>query len=57
MRLFTAYWTRQEEGEVRWSDNFHSADWVLRADALQDVICILQGEYHKLLLEDSGKQK
>jgi hypothetical protein len=57
MRLFTAYWVRQAEGEVRWSDNFHSADWMLKADALQDVICILQDEYNKLMEEDSGEQK
>lgn len=57
MRLFTAYWVRQAEGEVRWSVNFDSAYWMLKADALQDVICILQDEYNKLMEEDSGEQK
>ena len=57
MRLFTAYWVRQAEGEVRWSVNFDNAYWMLKVDALQDVICILQDEYQKLMEEDSGEQK
>lgn len=57
MRLFTAYWVRQTEGEVRWSVNFDSANWMLKADALQDVIGILEEEYNKLSAEDSGGQK
>jgi len=57
VRLFTAYWVRQTEGEVRWSVNFDSANWMLKADALQDVIGILEEEYNKLSAEDSGGQK
>jgi hypothetical protein len=56
VRLFTAYWVRQEEGEVRWSDNFHSADWILKADALKDVIHILEDEYNKLFLEENWRK-
>lgn len=51
MRLFTAYWNKEEEGEVRWSDNFQNENWVLKADALQDVIYILQAEHEKIFLD------
>lgn len=57
MRLFTAYWGRHEEGEVRWADNFHDQNWVVRADALQDVICILQNEYKKLFSEEERNKR
>jgi hypothetical protein len=56
MRLFTAYWNKKEEGEVRWSENFHGEDWILKADALKDVICILEDEYDKLFLEENREK-
>ena len=47
MKLMTAVWNG-EEAEVRFSNEFENAHWVLQADALQDMIVILEARYESL---------
>lgn len=50
MRVATIYWNG-EEAEVRWTDDFLSSDWLVRADALQDISGQTQEQYRKTLLD------
>lgn len=50
MRLATIYWNG-EEAEVKWTDNFFSASWIVRADAIHDIEAETQKQYEASLLE------
>lgn len=48
MKLATIVW-KGEEAEVKFTNDFTYADWVLQADAIQDAIVILEAKYNEVL--------
>jgi hypothetical protein len=52
MKLMTAVWNG-EEAKVRFSNEFENAHWVLQADALQDMIVILEARYEALIASEN----
>lgn len=47
MRIGTIRWDG-EEAKIIFSDNFHNAHYVLKYDALQDIIYVAQEMYKQL---------
>jgi len=55
MKLLTAKWCKHSElASIKFTDEFnYGADWLIKADALQDLIGILNREYDNLMsIED-----
>lgn len=50
MRLATIYWNG-EEAEVKWTDDFFSASWIVRADAIHDIEAETKKQYESATLE------
>jgi hypothetical protein len=48
MKLATIAWNG-EEANVKFTEDFSYSDWVLQADAIQDVIKILEDKYNDIL--------
>jgi hypothetical protein len=49
-KIGTLWWDNEMgEGDVTMSVEFLQEDWLTKADALQDFICLLTREYNKVL--------
>jgi hypothetical protein len=56
MRVCSISWNgNSDETKIKFNDDFVSSHWVLRADVLQDAICMLQEEYKKVLEVEAVK--
>jgi hypothetical protein len=53
MRVATIYWDG-EEAIVKWTEAFLLSDWLIRADAIQDIEQQI-GEQYKVALHDFEK--
>ncbi len=50
MRILSAKWGKySEEGSIKFAQDFQESDWLLKLDALKDLIGILEREYENLL--------
>ena len=50
MKLIELHWNRLKgEGYVKYTKTFEEADWIVRADMLQDCIVDLEDKYSSLL--------
>jgi hypothetical protein len=49
-KIGTIWWSEIDvEGDVTMSEDFLSADWLTKADALSDVIALLTREYNNII--------
>jgi hypothetical protein len=56
MKLLTAIWN-SEEAEVSFTQDFEQAHWILKADALKDIIYLLEAEYDSVLADKNPLEK
>jgi hypothetical protein len=49
LNAFSVRWLESDETKIRYSTEFESQSWILKADILQDAIAMLEEKYDHVL--------
>jgi len=49
INAFNVRWLEKDETKIKYTNEFESQDWILKADILQDAIYELKKKYNEIL--------
>ena len=49
LNAFSVRWLESDETKIRYTEEFESASWILKADILQDAMYELEKKYDQIL--------
>ena len=52
LNAFSVRWLDRDETKIKYTDEFESADYVLKIDILEDAIADLQIKHDKLMMDE-----
>ena len=55
LNAFSVRWLDRDETKIKYTDEFESADYVLKIDILEDAIADLQIKHDKLMMDEEKR--
>lgn len=55
LNAFSVRWLEADETKIKYTDEFESANYVLKIDILEDAIAILQTKHDRLMMAEEKR--